>query len=353
MTPRHLRIPQATYRVGVLHGAGYAGGELIRLLLDHPQVKLARVTSRTFAGQPLYAAHPHLRGQTDLHFTTTWDDLDAIFVTAEHGMAAHIIPDLLDQGFSGPIIDLSADFRFTDQDAYPVWFGFHHPEPDLLSDFQYGLPEVYGPYPEGTHLVANPGCFATGIALALWPLAQHLDRLDAHVTALTGASGSGVTPRETTHFPNRDGNVRAYKPLEHQHLPEVQRVLGDTATVRFVPTSGPWVRGIWGTAHVAVPKDTRAHEVTAWFEAAYADAPAVRLWPEMLPEMRFAVGTPFCDLGWVVKDDHLVVGFALDNLLKGAAAQAVQNFNLLLGLPQMAGLLPPTQAGVVGVEVRM
>lgn len=350
MIPQQLRIPKATYRVGILHGSGYAGGELIRLLLGHPSVKLTRVTSRTFDGRPVWTAHPGLRGQTDLHFSTSWEDLDAIFCTAEHGKAAHTIPDLLDQGFAGPIIDLSADFRFKSRDVYPVWFRYDHPAPELLPTFQYGLPEVYGPYSEDTRFIANPGCFATGIGLALWPLAQHLDSVEASVTALTGASGAGLTPTHTTHFPNREGNVRAYKPLEHQHLPEVQAVLGEHARVHFVPCSGPWVRGIWGTAQVKLPSGISEAEITAWFEEAYADAPAVRCWPGMLPELRFVVNTSFCDLGWIIKDDHLVVGFALDNLLKGAAGQAVQNLNLLLGLPQMAGLLPPTQAGVIAQE---
>jgi LysW-gamma-L-alpha-aminoadipyl-6-phosphate/LysW-L-glutamyl-5-phosphate reductase len=346
LKPQSLRIPRASYRVGILHGSGYAGGELIRLLLGHPSIKLARVTSRSFDGQPVWAAHPDLRGQTDLHFSTSWEDLDAIFCTAEHGQAAHTIPDLLDQGFSGPIVDLSADFRFKSQHIYPAWFTFHHPAPELLETAQYGLPELFAPYPEGTQLVANPGCFATGITLALAPLAKNLPRLSASVTALTGASGAGLTPRPTTHFPNRSGNVRAYKPLEHQHLPEVLEVLGDV-DVHFVPCSGPWVRGIWGTAHVTLPAGIRLADVTDWFEKAYMHAPAVRLWPELLPELRFSVDTPFVDIGWLMKGDHLVVGFALDNLLKGAAAQAVQNLNLLLGLPEMAGLIPPTQAGVV------
>jgi len=347
VTPQHLRIHKASYRVGVLHGSGYAGGELIRLLLGHPSVKLTRVTSRTYDGQPVWAAHPALRGQTDVSFSTGWEDLDAIFCTAEHGKAARTIPDLLDQGFAGPIIDLSADFRFKSPDVYPAWFRYDHPAPELLPAFHYGMPEVVGRYPEGTRFIANPGCFATGIALALWPLATHLDVVDASVTALTGASGAGLTPTPTTHFPNREGNVRAYKPLEHQHLPEVQAVLGEHVRVHFVPCSGPWVRGIWGTAQVALPDGVSATDVDEWFEEAYRGAPAVRCWPGMLPELRFVVNTPFCDLGWVVRDGHLVVGFALDNLLKGAAGQAVQNLNLLLGLPEMAGLLPPTQAGVV------
>ena len=240
------------------------------------------------------------------------------------------------------IVDLSADFRFRDTAVYEAWFGFRHPAPELLARFVYGLPEVFAPYPPGTRLIANPGCFATGLSLALYPAAQPLAPLQAAVTALTGASGSGTRPKPTTHFPTREGNVRAYKVLAHQHLPEVLQVLGPAAEVAFVPASGPWTRGIWGTAHLALPDGLDEEDVTGWFERAYAEADAVRLWPGQLPELRYAVGTPFCDLGWIVQGNHLVVGFALDNLLKGAATQAVQNLNLALGLPAMAGLRPET-----------
>ena len=332
-----------TKRIAVLHGAGYAGGELIRLLLAHPHVTLETVTSRAFAGQPVWKAHPHLRGQTELTFADEDADLagvDAVFIAAEHGKGAQAALQLLNGGFTGRIVDLSADFRFKDPAVYDEWFGFTHPAPGLLAEYVYGLPEVNAPYAPGTRFVANPGCFATGIALALYPLARHVDALHAAVTALTGASGSGARPKETTHYPTREGNVRAYKVFAHQHLPEVLAVLGPGADIAFTPVSGPWTRGIWGTAHVTLPEGTDADEVAGWYEAAYADAPFVRLWGPGLPELRYAVGTPFCDLGWVVQGRRLVVGFAIDNLLKGAASQAVHNMNLVLGLPETAGLLP-------------
>ena len=331
-------------QVAILHGAGYTGRELIRLLLGHPEATLAAVTSRTFAGQPVWTAHPTLRGQTDLVFTDpkTLDPsgLDAVLITAEHGQGVEAVLSLLDKGFDGAMVDLSADFRFNDPALYETWFGFTHPAPELLDAFVFGLPEVNAPYPGGTKWVANPGCFATGISLALWPLASPLPSLNASVTALTGASGSGTRAKATTHFPTRDGNVRAYKILAHQHLPEIQQTLGPHAEVAFVPVSGPWTRGIWGTAHVTLPDTINANEIAGWYEEAYGEAACTRLWPGQLPELRYAVGTPFCDVGWVLQGQHLVVGFALDNLLKGAASQAVQNLNLLLGWPETAGLLP-------------
>ena len=333
-----MTMPLSNLKVGLLHGAGYAGGELIRLLTAHPLVELASVTSRTFADQPVWAAHPHLRGQADLAFSSEIDacDLDAVLVAAEHGQGAQAVLGLLETGFDGAIVDLSADFRFRDPALYETWFGFSHPAPDLLDQFAYGLPEVVAPYT--TRYVANPGCFATALSLALWALTEHLPDLQASVTALTGASGSGTRPRTTTHFPTRDGNVRAYKVLAHQHLPEVEAVLGKHADVAFTPASGPWTRGIWGTAHIVLPDGVTADDVAGWYQSAYADAPCVRLWPS-LPELRYAVHTPYCDLGWSVQGRHLIVGFAIDNLLKGAASQAVQNLNLVLGLPQVTGLV--------------
>lgn len=323
----------------MLHGAGYTGGELIRLLLNHPYLDLIQVTSRTFNEQPLWAAHPDLRGQTDLLFSNAPQNPDAIICAAEHKHAVSIIPQLVEHGFTGPIVDLSADFRFKDPDVYPQWFNFPHPVPEYLDVAQYGLPELLGPYSQDVQLIANPGCFATGIILALAPIARNLEKVNAAVTGLTGASGSGVSPSTATHFPARDGNVRSYKTLEHQHVPEIESVLPN-ATIHFVPCSGPWTRGIWGTIHVDLPVGISARKIASWFENLYFDKPAIRLWPNVLPELLSVVSTPFCDIGWLMKGRHLVIGFALDNLLKGASSQAIQNLNLVLGLPEMSGLLP-------------
>lgn len=335
--------PAPLLRVAVLHGAGYVGGELVRLLLGHPHAEVAAVTSRSQAGAPVWATHAALRGVTDLVYTgpeaLDVSRLDAALVCAEHGQGAAAVAALREAGFEGLVVDLSADHRLRDAALYPTWYRTEHPAPERLADAVYGLAEVAREALPGARLVANPGCFATGLGLALWPL-RAFGAVEASVTALTGASGSGARPSAGTHFPSRDGNVRAYKALAHQHLAEVTQLLGSDARVHFVPSSGPWTRGIWGTAHVTLPAGVGEAEVAAAFESAYGDAPLVRLSPGALPELRPTVGTPFCDLGWVVRDAHLVVGVALDNLLKGAASQAVQNLNLALGLPETAGLLP-------------
>ena len=331
-------------RIALLHGASYVGGELIRLLLAHPEVSLTTVTSRTFAGEPIERAHPHLHGFSEKRFTDPDEfdpaGVDGVLIAAEHGRSAPLMTSLGAHGFEGIVVDLSADFRLGDAKQYEQWFGSGHPAPELIPTFVYGLPEVHAPYEAGVRRIANPGCFATGISLALWPLTRHIESLHACVVALTGASGSGVLPKATTHFPTRDGNVRAYKTLTHQHLPEIDQVLEQEAVVWFVPVSGPWTRGIWGTAQMRLPEGVQVEDVERWYADAYAHRPLVRLHANVLPELRFAVHTPFCDIGWVIQDGHLVVGFAEDNLLKGAAGQAIQNMNLLLGLPETMSLLP-------------
>ena len=332
------------HTVALLHGAGYVGGTLARLLDAHPALHVQTVTSRTFAGQPLHAAHPALRGVTDLQFTAPDafhpESADAVVVAAEHGRGMAVVAALLQQGYAGVIVDMSADFRLCDAATYAKWYEAPHTAPALLEPFAYGLPELQAPY--ATPYVANPGCFATGLRLALAPLAAHVPALQASATALTGASGSGSTPSATTHFPTRSGNVRAYRTFRHRHLPEVLQGLGGSVNLSFAPASGPWTHGIWGTLHVHAPGGLSEETLTAWFEAAYAEAPLIRRYPGQLPELQPVVGSPFCDLGWVVEGGHLAIGFALDNLMKGAASQAVQNVNLLLGLPETAGLLPNT-----------
>lgn len=328
--------------VALLHGAGYVGGEIARLLLGHPGVHLEAVTSRTFAEKPLHTPHPDLRGESNLTFSlqdeVDLSGLDAVLTAAEHGRGHTDVTWLLEQGFEGAIIDLSADFRYKNPERYEEWFDYTHPAPELLDEFTYGLVEVNAPYPSGTRLIANPGCFATGIALTLWPLVQQLQDPRVAITALTGASGSGATPKTSTHFPTRSGNVRSYKVFNHQHLPEVLQAIGGSPDVAFVPSSGPWTRGIWGTAQLELPEGFGADDVASWYRSAYQEAPLLRLWEDQLPELRYAVNTPYCDIGWVVENNHLVVGFAIDNLLKGAASQAVQNLNLVLGLPETLGL---------------
>ena len=338
----HMSTENAQKSVAVLHGGGYTGRELIHILLRHPNVSLSAVTSRTFAGQPLHAAHHELRGATELTFThpdaVQCTGLDAVFIAAEHGKGVAVVQWLLSEGYEGAVVDLSADFRLNEPSDYDRWYGYTHPAPELIGSFEYGLTELAAPY--SGRRIANPGCFATGMALALRPLQELLPSYQASVTALTGASGSGARPKPTTHYPTRDGNVRAYKVLDHQHVPEVVQLLSPDVIVSLVPVSGPWTRGIWGTVQVAVDIPYLVAVLPEVYESFYGDKPFIRLWPNQLPELRHAVRTPVCDIGWIAGDSSIVIGFALDNLLKGAASQAVQNLNAVLDLPATAGLAP-------------
>ena len=324
--------------VAILHGAGYVGRKLIESVLHHPELDLVAVTSRSHAGEALWKAHPHLFSQVDLSFVANLsaiEHLDLMFVAAAHSEGALAVGKLLDSGFAGLIVDMSADFRHTDPAVYLSQYQTPHPRPDLLNRAWYGMPELTGAPPKGTKLIANPGCFATAISLALYPLSLEGIGNTVAITARTGASGSGLQAKQTTHFPSRSGNVRAYKVMAHQHEAEIRR-MAPAVSFTFVPVSGPWTSGIWGTAQVEVA-GVNPQEI---YERAYASKPLVRLWPGELPELHWSVNTPFVDIGWIQEGDSLVVGFALDNLMKGAATQAIQNVNLAFGFPETMGLVP-------------
>ena len=327
-------------RAAILHGGGYVGRELIHLLLNHPRVSLSCVTSRTYAGAPLDTPHPALRGQHNLLFIDPTEldctTFDIVFVAAEHGKGAASVKALLDRGYTGDIINMSSDFRFSDVNTYESLFKVKHPVPELIQKFSYGQPEIFAPY--STRYIANPGCFSTGMLLSVWPLHLNCTEVNASITAITGASGSGIRPQPTTHFPERDGNVRAYKVLNHQHLFEISQFLNPGISLAMVPVSGPFTRGIWGTVQLKAP--AKRSEIARWFNEVYGNHSLIRLWPDMLPELRYAVGSPYCDIGWVVHGEHLVIGFALDNMLRGAASQAIQNMNLLMDWPIKTGLVP-------------
>jgi N-acetyl-gamma-glutamyl-phosphate reductase len=333
-------------RVSVAGATGYAGGELLRLLIRHPEVELVHLAAGERAGASVGEVWPNLEGLLEATFTeldgTALGEASEIVITAlPDGLALDVIPDILATG--ARVVDVGPDFRLGDPDRYRRHYGRRHTAPELLDEAVYGLPE-WNDDTRSARLIANPGCYATGITLALAPLAAQGVSFSAHVTALTGASGSGATPSSATHFPTRDGNVRPYKVLAHQHGPEITQTIGSHLDLHFVPASGPWTRGIWGTAQIDWPSSLTAATVEERFAEAYGEAPFVRCSSGALPSLQPTVGTPFCDVGWQQQGDTLVVGFALDNLLKGAASQAVHNLNRALGLPETAGLLPRAES---------
>jgi N-acetyl-gamma-glutamyl-phosphate reductase len=317
----------------ILGASGYGGGELLRWLSNHPAVNTLRGTARTHAGKPFFAQHPNLRGLVEGTFEATpdWAALahseNPVLVSAlPHGELAKQWPDLeaawQAHGLSErlTVIDLSADFRLD-----PAWV--------------YGLVDWKPERIKGARRIANPGCFATALQLALLPLAEWQPAFVA-VTAATGSSGSGAVPTDTTHHPTRDGDFRAYKMLGHQHEAEVLRTLataGWEAPLSFVPQSAPMVRGIFATAQFPLAAGIELGALRAHFEDFYRDRFFVRM-VDGSPRVAATTGSAFADIGVAARNGHGAVMVALDNLGKGMATQAVQNLNLALGLPEWTGL---------------
>ena len=341
------------YRAGVLGGSGFAGAELVRRLLVHPEVELVRVCAADHVGEPLASALPHLEGRTNLVFenpppAAAVDGLDIVLMGLPHGASIEVVERVIDRDVR--VIDMSGAFRLKDQGAYERFYGGPHARPELLERFVYGLPELNRDAIRGARFVSSPGCFATSIELMLLPFAKRgLLRGSVQVVGVTGSSGSGVTPSVTTHHPTRSVNLRAYRPLSHQHAPEIVAALasaGADIELDFVPVSAPLARGIFATAFFHVPADTSAEALLDIPRAAYAAEPFVRVPQHRLPEVVAVAGSNYAEVGVVAGAQRdgvqLVTAFAaLDNLVKGGAGQAIQNLNLMLGLPETLTLEDP------------
>ncbi len=339
------------YRAAVMGGSGYGGGELIRRLLLHPDVELARVASVDHVGEPLGSAHPPLEGLPGFRFeqlspSEAARDADVVLLGLPHKVSARLMPELLATGAT--VVDMSGDFRLKDAAAYARAYGGPHPHPELLKDFVYGLPEVNRERLRGARAIASPGCFATTVELALLPLASAgLLEGVVHVQGITGSSGSGVAPSAGTHHAVRAANLRAYKPLEHQHVPEIVELLVQAGAreleLRFVPVSAPLARGILVTAFVELPDDYTEDRLRGLYEERFAGEPFVRVPRQRLPEVAAVSGSNFAEVGAALgpafRGRRTAALFAAtDNLVKGGAGQAIQNMNLALGLPEAASL---------------
>jgi N-acetyl-gamma-glutamyl-phosphate reductase len=343
------------HRAAVIGGSGYGGAELVRRLLVHPDVELVRVASIDLVGEPLSAADPALEGRTELTFEALAPaeaarGVDVVLLGLPHGVSATKVPELV--AIPGlKVVDMSGDFRLRDADAYARHYGKTHPAPALLAEFTYGLPEANREAIRRARLVAAPGCFATTIELALLPLARAgLLEGVVHVQGITGSSGSGAAPSAGTHHPVRAGNLKAYKPLEHQHVPEIEQTLRAAGArdlaLRFVPVSAPLGRGILATAFVELAEEWTQARLDALYRDAYAKEPFVRVPRRRLPEVAAVSSSNFAEVGVVAgpvrggRRTVTVLG-ALDNLVKGGAGQAIQDMNLMLGLDEMASLADP------------
>lgn len=313
-------------KAGIIGGAGYTGGETIRLLLNHPDVELAFVHSRSNAGNPLYAAHPDVIGDSDLTFTDRLDyDVDVVFLCLGHGESKKFVEENpLPE--STAIIDLSQDFRLGESVGN--------------RRFVYGLPETNKAAIKKARNIANPGCFATGIQLGLLPLAAEGKLGDVYLTGITGSTGAGQKLQNTTHFTWRANNVSAYKTLTHQHLKEINQSVKQLqpsfdGEINFIPWRGDFPRGIFCSACISY--EGSLNDAMALYKSFYNDQPFTIVSDKTI-DLKQVVNTNKCLIGIEKEGDKLVVHTAIDNLLKGASGQAVQNMNLMFRLEETAGL---------------
>jgi N-acetyl-gamma-glutamyl-phosphate reductase len=333
-------------RIGIYGGSGYGGSELLRILLFHPNAEIVFVTANEQAGKLVGEVHRNLFDLTNLTFRAapedpaTLADLDCIFLTLPHGQAMDIVPHL---PASVKVIDLSGDFRLGDGEIFEQHYGRIHTAMESQKGFVYGLTETNREAIRGARLIANPGCFATSTLLGLAPLvANGLISGRVIVDAKTGSSGSGVKAAANTHHPQRMNSFYAYKPFTHQHVPEIEQELkkvGDwNSELVFMTHSLPVSRGIFASIYVEANEDLTEAQLGSIFAEFYRDSFFVRL-VKGSPDINWVKTTNFCDLGFAVRGRQVVIFSAIDNLVKGAAGQAVQNMNLMFGLDEKTGLM--------------
>jgi len=346
----------STITVGIVGATGYAGGELIRLLLGHPNVKIAGLYGRNRDNQPIAASHPHL-GATGLVIDQAIPEADAIFTALPHGVAAGMAPEIVARGSA--LLDVGPDFRLHDPADYPNWYKFDHPAPDLLARAVYGLPELHRKEmraaAEGSPtIIGLPGCYPTATILTLAPLARAGLIGDLAVDAKSGVSGAGREPKPDLLFSEINESVKAYGMFDHRHTAEMEQELQQqgergtfgsrdanpgVATVDFLPHLIPMTRGILASCHIRPTRPVTQAELDAIYDEAYRGEPFVQVVTDA-PSTKHVYGSNLCRI--CVKVDPrsgrvLAIG-AIDNLVKGAAGQAVQALNVLFGLPETTGL---------------
>lgn len=342
-------------KVGIVGGSGYAGGELLRLLLDHPRVQVAQVTSERNAGTFVHFTHPNLRGRTSLQFVSVGDlePVDFLFLGLPHGGAMERIAHFA--GMAECIVDMSADFRLGGSplgaDAYVRWYGKPHANPEWLGKFVYGLPELYREEIRQARYVSGVGCNATATTLAIWPLfAAGLAEANRGVICevKVGSSEGGNKSSDATHHPERSGVMRSFAPTGHRHTAEVEqaiRLAGVEAAVHLSATAIDNVRGVLATAHLFLKDGVQERDVYRAYRKVYRDEPFVRIVKERTgvyryPEPKILSGSNYADVGFEVDagSRRVVAIGAIDNLMKGAAGTAVQCMNLMMGWDETAGL---------------
>lgn len=350
-TDRSSGGQSVSVRVSIIGASGYGGGELARLLLGHPEVELAHLTAESNAGEAMADLYPNLRGFTSAiteiadveHFAT---DSDVVFLALPNGRAMQLAPAIAPHA---RIVDLGADFRFKDSQVYEQWYQSPHTSPDLLADAAYGLTEFRRADVRRARIVGNPGCYPTAALLAILPLLQSGKvRTDGVIIdAKSGVSGAGRGLSLGTHFSEVNENVKPYNVPGHRHTPEIEQeitsLLGRSTAVTFTPHLIPMTRGILVTAYLALAGTMTTEEGTQILQEAYAGEPFVRVLTDSLPQTKATSGSNFCDVAVRVdaRSKTVIAMAALDNLVKGASGQAIQNMNIMLGLPEDLGLRTP------------
>ncbi len=325
--------------VGIVGATGYTGLELLRLLANHPEVEVKYITSRREKGKHLFKVHPSLKGvrkYENLYFSEDVGDVDLVFTATPHGTSMNIVPKFLERGIK--VIDLSGDYRFEDLEIYEKYYKIKHVGlPDV--NITYGLPELNRKNIKKADLVANPGCFPTGAILALAPaVKKNLIDKKIIIDSKTGVSGAGANPTETTHFPNVNENITPYKITTHRHQPEIEKELKKLGDVKiyFTPHLAPITRGILTTCHTFLEENISKEEIEKIYMDFYKNEVFIRFID--IPKLTYVRGTNFCDIGFEIGDDRLVIISAIDNLVKGASGQAIQNMNIMFGYDETLGL---------------
>ncbi len=342
------------FRIAIAGASGYAGAELVRLAAAHPNYDITAVTSEKSAGQSVSSIFPNLMGIVNRTFEALSpealaDRADAIFLALPHTKSQE--PVALCRKAGKLVVDLSADFRLKDVAAYELWYKAQHDHPHLLKDAVYGLPELHRKAIAGAKLVASPGCYPTAAVLQLAPLvAKQLIQFDTiAIDAKSGISGAGRSPALPYHFPEAHESLEPYKIGSHRHIPEIEQELSalsgrnGSVTVAFTPHLVPMNRGILSTAYCKLKQRVELADLRTLYRTFYAGERFVRLYEDTVPNPRYLKGSNFCDIG-VYTDARagwVVTVAAVDNLVKGAAGQAIQAMNLMMGLPEETGLLAP------------
>ena len=336
--------------VSIIGGSGYAGGELLRLLLFHPNVKVSQVTSRQFAGQPVTRAHPNLRKITALIFCKQNELIacDLLFLALPNGISMGYFKELKNK--AAKIIDLGADFRLKNKDTFASWYKKQHTMPDLLPEFTYGIAELHRNELKNAKYVACAGCEATVSILTLLPLVKHkiIETKNIIIDAKMSSSQGGNTPSMSSHHPERHGVVRTYKPVDHRHSAEIEQELSLYAKniqVSVTATTIEMVRGLLVTIHTQPRPGVTEKDIWKAYRSSYASEPFIRIVKESdgnfrYPEPKILIGTNYCDIGFALsrRENRLVAIGAIDNLGKGTAGQAVQEMNIIYGLDEKKGL---------------